>query len=120
MRRGSSSATYSRCCTNSTDWPKYGLRCSPDRNPSTTLRACSSSREIREMASGCKNLLESRVTRQLAFLRGGFLDQPLDHFVGRNAFALSREIRDDAVPHDSRGQRRNVFGGNVAAAVQEG
>src|SRR5260370_22879185 len=119
MRRGSSSATYSRCCTNSTDWPKYGLRCSPDRNPSTTSRAWSSSRDIREMASGCKNLLESRVTRQLTFLRGGFLDQPLDHLVGRNAFAFGRKVGDDAVPHDGRRQCRNVFGRDIAAPVKQ-
>src|SRR5215467_807871 len=119
MRRGSSPATYSRCCTNSTDCPKYGLRCRPDRNPSTTFRACNSSRAIRETASGCKNLLESRVTRELAFLRGGFLNQPLDHFVGRNAFALGREIGDDAVPHDGSRECRNIFRRNVAPPVQE-
>src|SRR5579872_2379928 len=118
MRRGSSPATYSRCCTNSTDCPKYGLRCKPDRNPSTTFRACSSSREIREMASGCKNLLESRVTRQLAFLRGGFLNQPLDHLVGRDPFTFGREVGDDAMSHDGCGQRRDVFGRNIASASQ--
>src|SRR5690606_40157832 len=59
----------SRCWTNSTDCPKYGLRCIPFRKPSTTCRAFSSSLAIREIASGCKNLLESWVTCQLAFLR---------------------------------------------------
>ena len=39
MRRTSSPGTYSRCCTNSTDCPKYGLRCPPDKKPSTICRA---------------------------------------------------------------------------------
>src|SRR5262245_59668180 len=51
----SSPATYSRCCTNSTECPKNGLRCMPEMNPSTTWRARRSSREMRAMVSGCKN-----------------------------------------------------------------
>ena len=57
MRRTSSPGVYSRCCTNSTDCPKYGLRCNPDRNPSTMCRALISNREMREISSGRKNLL---------------------------------------------------------------
>src|SRR5215510_10864769 len=119
MRRGSSPATYSRCWTNSTDCPKYGLLCSPDRNPSTTFLACNSSREILAIASGCKNLLESRVTRQFAFFGGGFLHQPLDHLVGGDAFALGREVCDDPMPEHGSRQGGNVVGRHIAPSVEE-
>src|SRR5262245_19493453 len=48
----SSPATYSRCCTNSTEWPKNGLLCIPEMKPSTTCRARRSSREMRAMVCG--------------------------------------------------------------------
>src|ERR1044071_7541712 len=119
MRLGSSPATYSRCWTNSTDCPKYGLLCRPDRNPSTTFLACNSSREILAIASGCKNLLESRVTRQFAFFGGDFLHQSLDHLVGGDPFALCREVRDDPVPQHRGRELCDVIGRNVAPAVEE-
>src|SRR5262245_33125919 len=48
----SSPGTYSRCCTNSTECPKNGLRCMPEMKPSTTWRARRSSREMRAIVSG--------------------------------------------------------------------
>src|SRR5580698_8987318 len=101
----SSPGAYSRCCANSTDWPKYGLRCRPDRKPSTTLRARISSRAIRATASGGKNLREVWVTGQLAFLRGSRFNQLLDDMVRRDPFALGREIDHDPVPQNRSGQR---------------
>src|SRR3954468_5350323 len=98
MRRKSSPGTYSRCCTNSTDWPKYGLRCRPARNPSTILRARTSNREIREISSGCKNLRESRVTGQIAFLGRSRLEQTLDDAVRRHPVTFGGEVGHDPVP----------------------
>ena len=81
---------------NSTDCPKYGLRCIPDRKPSTMCRARRSSREMRAIASGCKNLLESGITRKLVFFGGSNLDQAIDDVVGGYAFAFGGEIEDQA------------------------
>src|SRR5688572_12690364 len=86
--RKSSPRAYSRCWRNSTDWPKYGLRCIPERNPSTMCRARISSREIRLIASGCKNLFEAGIAGELVFLGGGAGDQAVDYAVGRDAVAL--------------------------------
>src|SRR5437762_31903 len=52
--RRSSPGTYSRCCTNSTEWPKTGLLCMPEMKPSTTCRARRSSRVMRAIVSGCR------------------------------------------------------------------
>src|SRR5688572_21250736 len=52
------------------DWPKYGLRCIPERNPSTMCRARISSRAMRLIASGCKNLFEPGIAGELVFLGG--------------------------------------------------
>jgi hypothetical protein len=46
---------------------------------------------------------------QLAFLRGSFLDQPLDHLVGRDPLALGCEVGHDPMPQHRGGQGRHVF-----------
>src|SRR5207245_568221 len=118
--RRSSPTVYSRCWRNSTDCPKYGLRCIPERKPSTICRARRSSREIRLIASGCKNLLESGITGQLVFLGRCDLDEALDDVVRRDPFALGGKIEHEPMPQHGLGQGLNVVGGDVRAAVQEG
>src|SRR5436305_3904387 len=90
--RRSSPVVYSRCCRNSTDCPKYGLLCIPERKPSTMCRARISSREIRLIASGCKNLFEPGIAGELVFLGGGAGDQAVNDFVGGDSIALGREV----------------------------
>src|SRR3990172_2551962 len=85
--RRSSPGTYWRCCKNSIDCPKYGLRCIPLSSPSTMCRARTSSRPIRLMSSGCKDLLETLVMDQLVFMGGGGGKQLCDEFVGGHAVA---------------------------------
>src|SRR5262245_37083825 len=118
--RRSSPVTYSRCCRNSIDCPKYGLRCIPERNPSTMCRARTSSRAIRLIASGCKNLFEPGIAGELVFLGGSAGDQAVDDLVGGHAVALGREVDDQAVPQHGLGQGLNVIGADVRAAAQEG
>src|SRR5436189_714300 len=108
--RRSSPMTYSRCCRNSTDCPKYGLLCIPERNPSTMCRARTSSREMRLIASGCKNLFEPGIARELVFLGGGAGDQSFDDLIGADTVALGGEVHDEAVSQDRPGQRLNVIG----------
>src|SRR5262245_49800279 len=115
--RRSSPVAYSRCCRNSTDWPKYGLRCIPERNPSTMCRARTSSREIRLIASGCKNLFEPGIAGELVFLGGCAGDQAVDDLVGRNPVALRGEVDDQAVPQHRLDQGLNVIGADVRAAA---
>src|SRR5215813_9901523 len=47
---------YWRCSANSVEKPVYGERCNPEMNPSTTVRASSSSEVIRARTSGARNL----------------------------------------------------------------
>src|ERR671918_354347 len=97
-RRRSSPGTYSRCCTNSTDCPKYGLRCMPLSSPSTIWRARISRRPIRLITSGCKDLLEAVVMEELVFVRGGNFKEAVDDLIGRDAVALGGEIHHDTMP----------------------
>src|SRR3954469_7701769 len=108
--RRSSPLTYSRCCRNSTDYPKQGLPCSPERKPSTTGPARTSSREIRLIASGCKNLFEPGIAEELVFLSGGAGNETVDNLVGRDSVALSGEVHDQSVPQDRTGERLDVLG----------
>src|SRR5436190_14463888 len=117
--RRSSPVVYSRCWRNSTDCPKYGLLCIPERNPSTMCRARTSSREIRLIASGCKNLFEPGIARELVFLGGGAGNQSIDDLVGADAVALGGEVDNQAVPQDGLHQRLNVVGRNVGPAAKQ-
>src|SRR5688500_402391 len=118
--RRSSPRAYSRCCKNSTDCPKYGLRCIPERNPSTMCRARSSSREIRLLASGCKYLFEPGIAGELVFLGGGAGDQAVDDFVGADSVALRGEVHDQAVPQHRLGQGLDVVRADVRSAADQG
>src|SRR5436190_5399097 len=118
--RRSSPVVYSRCWRNSTDCPKYGLLCIPERNPSTMCRARISSREIRLIASGCKNLFEPGIAGELVFLGGGAGDQSVDNLVGANTVALSGEVHDQPVPQHRLDQGLNIVGGDVRPAAQQG
>src|SRR4051794_4172642 len=91
----------------------------PDRKPSTTCRARSSSRAIRAIASGCKNLLEPDITGELVFLGGGNVKQAIDNVVGRDSFAFGSEIQHQAVAQHRLGERLNILGGDVRATVQQ-
>ena len=99
----SSPGMYSRCCTNSTEWPKNGLRCMPEMKPSTTCRGAQvepgdAGEHRRDEESGAdrrglqpvasvprtslvrirrENLLEPLVLRQFAFAARRLLEQPL-------------------------------------------
>src|SRR6476646_9194469 len=107
--RRSSPVTYSRCCRNSIDCPKYGLLCIPERNPSTMCRALTSSREIRLIASGCKNLFEPGIAGELVFLGGSAGDQACDKRAGAHAVALSGEIDHEAMPQHGFREGLNVI-----------
>src|SRR5215218_6836990 len=108
-RRRSSPAAYSRCWRNSTDCPKYGLRCMPLRRPSTMCRARISNRPIRLITSGCKDLLEAVVMNQLVFVRGGDFKQAVDNVVASNAIAFGREIHDQPMTEHGLGQCADIF-----------
>src|SRR3954470_18523031 len=117
--RRSSPVTYSRCCRNSTDCPKYGLRCIPERKPSTMCRARTSSREMRLIASGCKNLFEPGIAGELVFLGGCAGDQAIDDLVGADAVALGGEVDHEAVPQHGLGQRLNIVGADVRSPAKK-
>src|SRR5262245_47493500 len=117
--RRSSPVTYSRCCRNSTDCPKYGLLCIPERKPSTMCRARTSSREIRLIASGCKNLFEPGIARELIFLGGGAGDQAVDDPVRRYAVALRRKIHDQSMSQHRLGQCLDIVRADVCPPAQQ-
>src|SRR5437762_2821734 len=82
-------------------------------------RARTSSREMRLIASGCKNLFEPGIARELVFLGGGAGDQSFNDLIGADTVALGGEVHDEAVPQDRPGQRLNIVGANVRPAAQE-
>ena len=88
-------------------------------SPSTMCRARSSSREIRLIASGCKNLLESGIAGQFIFLGWSFSEQSINDVIGRDAIAFGREVDDDPMPQHRLGQRLNVVGRHMRSAVQQ-
>ena len=80
------------------------------KNLRRCVRARKSKREIRLIASGCKNLLESGVTGKFVFLGGGYVQQLLNHVVCRDAVALRSKIDRDPVSQYWLGQRLDIFG----------
>ena len=72
-------------------------------------RARISSRPIRLITSGCKDLLEAVVMDQLVFVRGGDVEQLVDEVVGRDAFAFGGEIHNEPMPQHRLGQGLDVF-----------
>src|SRR5688500_15957095 len=92
----------------------------PDKKPSTMCRARSSSREMRFSASGCKNLLESGIARELVFFGGSDAEDFVDNRVGVDPFALGGEVHDQPVPQHRLSERLDVFGRYIAAAMQQG
>src|ERR1051326_9086903 len=95
--RRSSPWAYSRCCANSIDCPKYGLRCMPLRKPSTMNLARSSRRAMRFTASGCKNGFESGIAGKFVFLGGRGGEEAFDHGVGGDPFAFGGEVHHQAM-----------------------
>ena len=51
---------------------------------------------------------------------GDLLEQRIDHVVGRHAVGLGVEVGDDAVAEDGLGDRADVVGGDVEAALEDG
>src|SRR5438093_727001 len=113
----------------------------PVRKPSTAFLARRSSREMRAMVSGCRkrrgssvltatysprntsrreNPLVALVAGQLALAARRFLEQLLHDGVGGDPFRGRGEVGQDAVPQDGRGERLDVFGLHVRAAVEQG
>src|SRR3954447_26576418 len=108
----SSPGMYCRYSANSTLNPLNGLRCRPDRNPSTMVRAFSSSVPMRATTAGSRNGRSCAVQGtglHPALGQRHALDQPIDDRVGVDTFGLGVEIRHDAVPQDRLGERLNVL-----------
>src|SRR5690348_8304476 len=113
---------YWRYSANSTLNPLNGLRCRPERKPSTIVRAFSSSVPRRATTAGSRNW-RSRATGATALHsalgdRHG-LEQKIDDGVGIDALGLGVEVRHNPVPQDRLGQRLNVLDRDVIAAVHQ-
>src|SRR6478736_6872474 len=123
----SSPGRYCLYSANSAEKPLSGLRCSPERKPSTMVRARSSRLPSRAMTAGSrKRSSPGRLTRivesgvEAAARRRHRLEQARDDRVGVDALGLGIEVGDDAVTKDRRRQRANVGDRDVVAAVQQG
>src|SRR5918999_3105612 len=105
MLERSSPGKYCRYSANSTLKPLNGLRCRPDRNPSTMVRAFRSSVLRRAMTAGSRNRSSPGRTwvamgLQTALRYGNLLEQARDDAVGVDAFGFRVEVRHDAVPEN--------------------
>src|SRR3954454_24982574 len=102
---------YCRYSANSTLKPLYGLRCSPERNPSTTVRAFSSIVPSRVRTAGSRKRTSREVGAAMlhaAARDGNSLEQPIDDLIGGHPLGLGVEVRDDAMPQHRAGQRLDV------------
>src|SRR6478735_479495 len=118
----SSPGMYCRYSANSTLKPLKGLRCSPVRNPSTIVRARSSSVPRRATTAGSRNWREREAGAMgLHPALGDWnrFEQTLDDRVGVDALRFRVEIRHHAVPEDRLGERLDVLDRHVIAAVHE-
>src|SRR6185503_15589047 len=112
-----------RCSAKSTDAPKYGALWRPLMKPSTTARATSSRLPMRARTTGsmkrapgmawksCAMPLHSRTRERHR------VEQAIDDRVGRHAFRLRMEVRDDAMPQDRVTQGADVFETDVIPAA---
>src|SRR6478736_7851298 len=123
----SSPGRYCRDSANSAEKPLSGLRCNPERKPSTMVLARSSRLPSRAMTAGSrKRSSPGRLTRiggsgvEAAARRRHRLEQARDDRVGVDALGLGVEVGDDAMAQDGRRQRANVSDGHVVPAVQQG
>src|SRR5262245_51918369 len=125
MCRISSPGTYSRCSANSTLKPWYGLRWSPEMNPSTMSRAFTSSRAIFERNLGSRYFLGSEDFGGSCILQArGCMDrrvgkETVDDGARRHALGLGAEVRQDPVPQHRVGHRLDVIRRHIASAVQD-
>src|ERR1700674_1112530 len=113
---------YCRYSANSTLKPLKGLRCSPERKPSTIVLALSSSVPRRAMTAGSRNC-RVRVlvdTLQAALGHRHGVQQPIDDRVRGDALGLGVEIGHDPVPQNRLGEGLNVLDRHVIAAVHQG
>src|SRR5580765_8048328 len=104
----SSPGMYWRYSANSTLKPLNGLRCSPVRNPSTIVRARSSSVPRRATTAGSRNWRErasGAIGLHPALRNRNGLEQPLDDRIGVDAFRLRVEVRHHAMPQDGLRER---------------
>src|SRR5262249_23269621 len=113
---------YCRYSANSTLKPLNGLRCSPERKPSTIVRALSSSVPRRATTAGSRNGASDAVQGTLhpALRNRHGLEQPIDDRVGVDALGLGVEVGHDAVAKDRLGQRLDVLDRHVVAPVHQG
>src|SRR4030095_16098841 len=114
----SSPGTYPRCSAKSTDAPKYGALCRPLMKPSTTARETSSRFPMRASTTGSMNRAPGIAWISTAMSHTGArewydFEQPIDDLVGRHAFRLRVEVRDDAVPHHGMREGTNVLEAHV-------
>ena len=123
---------YCRYSANSTLKPLKGLRCSPERKPSTIVLAFSSSVPRRAMTAGSRNagrstgpLRTARVAPRRPryiplFGTGTASEQPIDDRVRRDALGFGVEVRHDPVAQNRLGERLDVLDRDVIAAVHQG
>src|SRR4051794_41967360 len=99
---------YCRYSANSTLRPLYGLRCRPERNPSTMVLAFSSSVPRRAMTAGSRNLPSLACILHPALRHRHGVQQPIDDGVGGDALGVGVEGRPDPVTQDRPWERPGV------------
>src|SRR5581483_7491163 len=118
----SSPGMYCRYSANSTLKPLNGLRCSPDRKPSTMVRALSSSVPRRATTAGSRNW-RSRALPAMplhpALRHRHRFEEALDDRVRVDPLGLRVEVGHHAMAQDRFGECLNVLDRDVIAAVHE-
>src|SRR5262245_10955195 len=127
MVESASPGMYWRYSANSTLKPLKGLRWRPERNPSTIVRALSSSVPRRATTAGSRNGRSCAVQGDIRGCPpshstprdGNRFEQPFDDRVGVDAFRFRVKVRHDAVAQNRLGERLDVLDRDVIAAVHQ-
>src|SRR4051812_34533382 len=117
----SSPGMYCRCSAKSIELPRCGDRCSPPRNPSTTVRATSSRSPILARTAGSRNWMPGRALEDIwsettLWHRDRF-DELRDDLVGRHTLRLRVEVEQNAMPEHRMREGANVIEADVIPPV---
>ena len=114
MCRSSSPGAYSLCSANSTDWPWWGLRCSPESTPSTMAARA----QLRRPGQAREHGRVEQAHRRLGHFTCS--SSRSTSVAARHALALGAEVGEHAVASTGRASARTSSTRGHEAPVEDG